>query len=238
MGNILILGASGSIAYSLIDYLGANHKIKCIDNNLENAKGELNIAQLDVSDSEKFREYLALLSDDDFPECLINLCGQIVSRALLDVFISDERSMQIDEIAHLKDFNDNVNCQAIPMLVFSEELIKRKKKGKIVNFSSVNSKGAFGQFGYSSAKSTIESMSRSLALEVGIHGIQVNCISPGHLNLPNLTKNMNENGINRVVQQSALKRLVDVNDVCLAVDFLLSTSGVSGTTLHVHSNIG
>ena len=102
----------------------------------------------------------------------------------------------------------------------------------------MNSKGVFGQFGYSAAKATIESMSRNLAIEIGIHGIQVNCISPGYLDLPNLSMNMNKTGINRVIQSSALKKLVDVEDVCFAVDFFLKVSGISGTTLQVHSNIG
>ena len=238
MGNLLILGANGSIAESLIDYLGTRNRIQCIDSDDWKRGNEINFTRLDVSNSEIFRRHLMSIRDEDFPECMINLCGKIVSRALLDTPVPDEVAVQIDENAHLNDFDENVKCQAIPMLIFSEELIKRNKKGKIINFSSLNSKGVFGQFGYSAAKATIESMSRNLAIEIGIHGIQVNCISPGYLDLPNLSMNMNKTGINRVIQSSALKKLVDVEDVCFAVDFFLKVSGISGTTLQVHSNIG
>ena len=238
MGIVLILGANGSVAAPLIGFLSAKHKIKCVDNYVIDPVSKLDFAQLDVSNSDQFRNFLASIKDDDFPEYLVNLCGRIVSRSILDSFKPNEDFEKIDIFAHLDDFNENVACQAIPMLVFSEELIKRKKKGKIINFSSVNSSGVFGQFGYSAAKSTIESMSRNLALEVGVYGIQINCISPGYIDLPNLPKNMNEIGISRVIQRSALKKLIDIQDVCHAVNFFINSSGVSGTTLQVHSNIG
>lgn len=238
MGNILILGSNGSVAEPLIEFLGASHRIKCVDSYVKNPSSEPNFTQLDVSNSEQFRNFLTSIKEDDFPEYLVNLCGQIVSRAMLEAAKSHDEVFQIDDFAHMQDFTENVNCQAIPMLVFSEELIKRNKKGKIINFSSLNSKSVYGQFGYSAAKSTIESMSRNLALEVGAYGIEINCISPGYINLPNLPKNMNEIGISRIIQRSALKKLVDIQDVCLAVDFFIKSSGVSGTTLQVHSNIG
>lgn len=238
MGNVLILGAKGYVADSLINHLETRHKLKCIDREQNNNGIDHDFTQIDVSDAEQFREYLISINDDDFPDFLINLSGHIISRALLETLINDKHSFKIDLIAHLKDFGENLDCQVIPMLVYSEELIKRRKKGRVINFSSLNSKGVFGQFGYSSAKATIEAMTKNLALELGIHGIQANCISPGYLNLPNLLQNMNDNGINRAIQQSALKKLVDVKDVCLAVDFLMSTSGVSGTTIQVHSSIG
>lgn len=238
MGNILILGANGSVAEPLIKFLSGKHKIIGIDSYEIDSFSKPDVIKLDVSDSKQFREFLHSIKDENFPDCLVNLSGRIVSRAILDSFNSNDEFGNIDDTAHYGDFNDNVSCQATPMLVFSEELIKRRKKGKIINFSSVNSRGVFGQFGYSSAKSTIESMSRNLALEVGMYGIQINCISPGYIDLPNLSKNVNEVGISRVIQRSALKKLVDIQDVCFAVDFFINSSGVSGTTLQVHSNIG
>jgi NAD(P)-dependent dehydrogenase (short-subunit alcohol dehydrogenase family) len=238
MGTVLILGSNGSVAGPLISYLSSKHRIKCVDSDVIDPASKLDFAQLDVTNPGQFQEYLASIKDSDFPEYLVNLCGRIVSRSILDPNILNANSVKIDHDAHLGDFNDNVSCQSIPMLVFSEELIKRKKTGKIINFSSMNSSGVLGQFGYSAAKSTVESMSRNLALEVGVYGIQINCISPGYIDLPNLSNNMNQIGISRVIQKSALKKLVDIQDVCLAVDFLIKSEGVSGTTLHVHSNIG
>lgn len=57
--------------------------------------------------------------------------------------------------------------------------------GRIVNISSVMAFMAYGQdVGYCTAKSGILGLTRSLAVELGKHGINVNAICPGHIRTP------------------------------------------------------
>ncbi len=235
--KILILGASGFIANGLIEYLGQQHEYLLVDKVKPEAKGNHEITQLDVAIEETFRNFLDEISDSLFPDAMINLSGKIISRSFLNPseFKNLGRLVNVNE--HLNDFDLNFTPQIIPMICFSEQLVKRKKKGKIINFSSLNSKPTQGQFGYSTAKKSIESASQVLALELGLFGISVNCIAPGFLNLPNLKNNMSDERISRVTQASALKSLVDVEDVFHAVNFLLTTKTISGTILHVHSTV-
>lgn len=235
--KILILGASGFIAKGLIEYLGKQHDFLLVDKVMSEATGNLEITQLDVAVEETFQNFLDEISDAMFPNVMINLSGTIISRSVLNPseFKNSGRLVNVSE--HLDDFDSNFTPQIIPMMCFSEQLVKRKMKGKIINFSSLNSKPTQGQLGYSTAKKSIESASQVLAMELGLFGISVNCIAPGFLDLPNLKSNMSDERISQITQASALKSLVDVEDVFHAIDFLLTTKTISGTILHVHSTV-
>lgn len=53
------------------------------------------------------------------------------------------------------------------------------KKGSIVNISSVASVvGGLGPHAYTASKHAVLGLTRSVAAELGIHGIRVNCVSP------------------------------------------------------------
>ena len=55
------------------------------------------------------------------------------------------------------------------------------KYGKIVNLSSVSALGNRGQANYSAAKMGLQGFTRTLALELGPFGINVNAIAPGFI---------------------------------------------------------
>jgi NAD(P)-dependent dehydrogenase (short-subunit alcohol dehydrogenase family) len=61
----------------------------------------------------------------------------------------------------------------------ARRLIEQKRGGKIVNTTSVSGMfGNFGQANYSAAKAGIYGLTRTLAIELKKHGIQVNAIAP------------------------------------------------------------
>src|SRR5687767_1240974 len=55
------------------------------------------------------------------------------------------------------------------------------KYGKILNLSSVSALGNRGQANYSAAKMGLQGFTRTLALELGRYGINVNAIAPGFI---------------------------------------------------------
>ena len=56
-----------------------------------------------------------------------------------------------------------------------------KKYGKIVNLSSTSALGNRGQLNYSTAKAGLQGFTRTLALELGRFGINVNAVAPGFI---------------------------------------------------------
>jgi 3-oxoacyl-[acyl-carrier protein] reductase len=57
--------------------------------------------------------------------------------------------------------------------------MKRQGYGRIVNTSSIAARGTVAGISYSAAKGGIEGLTRSAAIELGPHGVTVNCIEPG-----------------------------------------------------------
>jgi len=69
---------------------------------------------------------------------------------------------------------------------------------------------------------------------VGKLGITVNAVAPGFVDTE-MTRGMTDQQREQIVRRSALKRLVDVEDVANAVEFLLSdgAKNITGTVVTV-----
>ena len=108
-------------------------------------------------------------------------------------------------------------------------------EGRIVNISSITAfTGYSGLAVYGATKSALVGFTRSLAREVGRAGINVNAVAPGFVDTE-LTRSLQVEQRDRIVRRSALRRLVEVDDVANAVEFLLSdkAKNITGTVITV-----
>jgi 3-oxoacyl-[acyl-carrier protein] reductase len=107
--------------------------------------------------------------------------------------------------------------------------------GRIVNLASIVAfTGYSGLAVYSATKASMIGFTRSLAREVGRSGVTVNAVAPGFVDTE-MTKGLTEEHREQIVRRSALRRLVDVNDVAAAVEYLLSDGArsITGTAITV-----
>ncbi len=130
----------------------------------------------------------------------------------------------------------------VPVLLTGHILLKKKllDNASIVFLSTIATKMPyFGGALYNSAKSAIESYSKTLALELVKRGIRSNCLSPGLVNTPLIKKPVSE-GQMELVDESLgryLKKypmgIGEAEDVSNAIIFFLSDESrwVSGTNL-------
>ena len=130
----------------------------------------------------------------------------------------------------------------VPVLLTGRILLKKKLVGKasIIFMSTVATQMPyFGGSLYNSAKSAIESYSKTLALELVKRGIRSNCLSPGLVNTPLIKKPVSE-GQMELMDESLgryLKKypmgIGEAEDVSNAIIFFLSDESkwVSGTNL-------
>ena len=107
--------------------------------------------------------------------------------------------------------------------------------GRIVNVASIVAfTGANGIAAYAATKASMIGFTRSLAREVGRHGVNVNAVAPGFLDT-DMTQGMDETQRAQIARRSALRRLPAVDDVAEAVEFLLGdrSASITGTVLTV-----
>ena len=110
--------------------------------------------------------------------------------------------------------------------------------GRIVNISSLA--GRTGGSGiaashYATAKAGILGLTKSLAAELGPHGITVNAVAPGRIDTPMIRDVPPEMNI-RLAQQTPVGRLGTAEDVAGAILFLVSeaASFITGATIDVN----
>ena len=124
------------------------------------------------------------------------------------------------------------------------EYMINQRYGKIVNISSVLGTGTtpavgVGTYNYAAAKAAVIQLTKTLARELGPHGINVNCVAPGNIGtvMADTTRTPEElekhNALRRSV--TVLKRTVTLEEIANAVLFLASdeSSFISGQLLLV-----
>jgi 3-oxoacyl-[acyl-carrier protein] reductase len=115
------------------------------------------------------------------------------------------------------------------------------KYGKILNLSSVSALGNRGQANYSAAKMGLQGFTRTLALELGPYGVNVNAIAPGFI-----VTDMTDDTARRVgvepeefrkaaAERNPVRRVGYPEDIAAAAAFLCSdeASYITGQTLYV-----
>jgi 3-oxoacyl-[acyl-carrier protein] reductase len=155
---------------------------------------------------------------------LVNNAGISVDGALAMLQIS-----QMEQVVRLNTLSPMVVTKAAVRSMMSDG------GGRIVNIASIVAfTGYSGLSVYGASKASLVGFTKSLAREVGKLGITVNAVAPGFVDT-DMTRGMKDEQREQIVRRSALKRLVEVEDVANAVEFLLSdgAKNITGTVVTV-----
>ncbi len=115
----------------------------------------------------------------------------------------------------------------------------RRRYGRVISVTSIVAvTGNPGQANYAAAKAGLIGLSKSLAAEVAVRGITVNCVAPGFIETAMTEKLAAEQRV-RLGAAIPLGRFGTPADVAAAIIYLASAEAgyVTGQTLHVNGGM-
>ena len=137
----------------------------------------------------------------------------------------------------------DVTSAVVPVMI-------QRGAGSIVIIGSISGKRPlYGRSAYTTTKTALIGLTRTLAIEVGEHGIRVNLISPGFVSGPRIewvmqaqseVRGIDVEEVRREFEnESPMGRLTDPGDVARTVAFLTSeaAAGITGADINVNSGV-
>ena len=223
--RILITGANGTIGNSICrTFLKNNANLVLFYH-----KNSTNIEELKRENSKSKQEIESFQVDlSDINQIKKNM-NEVLKTKSIDIFVhSVSLPLKIKKTidCNWKEFEEHINLQTRSLFEISKAIIpgmKIKKNGKIVNIltSSIIGSPPNMLSSYVTAKHSSLGLSKSLAVELGPFGINVNCVSPSLID-DSLTSFMPSKLKEIIVSQTPMKRLAEPIDVANAVLFLCS----------------
>ena len=235
MGNVLVTGGSRGIGLGIVRRLAKiGHNVMAVARNespeLREAKvefaGSIAFVACDLAQTDDLAALVKQIRKELGPiDALVNNAGMSVDGTL--ALAADDR---IEQVVRL-----NVVSPILLTKYVVRSMLADGVAGRIVNLASIVAfTGYSGLSVYAATKASMIGFTRSLAREVGRTGITVNAVAPGFVDTE-MTRGMSEEHREQIARRSALRRLVEVNDVAAAVEYLISDGArnVTGTVLTV-----
>ena len=186
--------------------------------------------QVDVRRADDVNRFMAEAEAAVGPVDILVNCAGIWPQALVHEL--DERDWQESLAVNLS--GTFYACKAASKSMMS------RRSGRIVNLTSIAAfRGArSGHAHYAAAKGGVLSLTRTLANELGPHGINVNAVAPGVIKT-DMTDDALKQREDAYREDTALGRIGRPEDVTGAVLFLASpaASYVTGQTVHVNGGM-
>ena len=221
MKNILITGASSGIGKEIASCLRE-------DNLFLSGRRELKQKNYFACDLARYYSVCELYNKacEYFGgkiDVLINCAGQYIYKPI--------EQMTIEEIDELIDVNFKASY-VLSSLVVSN--MKKNNWGRIINIGSIS--GMVGEANatlYSSMKSALSGLTKSLALEVAQNNITINQINPGWVQTPLVDSVLNDDEKQEVIDVTPQKRFIEPIEIAKMCEYLISDSakGLTGQNI-------
>ena len=169
------------------------------------------------------------------PDVLVNCAGRIANSPLLK---RGTGGWEVHDFALWKDVIESGLTSAFHATAICARLmLEARKKGVVVNISSVCANGNPGQVAYSAAKAGLNGLTLALAKELGPLGIRVVGLAPGYFETTSTTRNVSEARLAKVIGAVPLKRLGRVAEIAHALDFIIGNEYVNGTIVELDGGL-
>jgi glucose 1-dehydrogenase len=224
------LGAEG--AKVIVDYVGHSDGAQKTARAIQEAGGEAEIVQADVTSLDQVRTLVdTAWSRFGSADILVNNAGMEKKSAFWDTPEAD-----YDQVMAV-----NLRGPFFLTQRFVQKLRSAEHPGRVINISSVHEDVAFPGFAtYCCSKGGLRMLMRDLAVELGPLGITVNNIAPGAIATPiNQSLLQNKTELDALLANIPLGRLGTPDDVAGLTAFLASDDAayITGSTFVIDGGL-
>ena len=218
MKNVLITGGSRGIGEACVrEFIKNNYNVFfCYNKNEERAKrlaeemGAVSI-KCDISNSDEVKKMIDFIHSYGKISVLVNNAGIAEQKLFSDISEDDWDRM----------FNINIKGMFLVTKAVLPDMI-HEKSGKIINISSIwGITGASCEVHYSASKAAIIGFTKALSKELGLSGINVNCVAPGVIDTE-MNSHLSDDDKKTLCDETTLNRMGTSDEIAKSIYFLAS----------------
>jgi acetoacetyl-CoA reductase/3-oxoacyl-[acyl-carrier protein] reductase len=225
---IIISGASGGIGKYLFEYYLQNGIV--VYGTYFKTKPEVEyrefLHKVDISNQHDVNTFVNSIKSEIKQVTLINCAG-----------------VNYNSSAHLADIIEwqkvvNINLfGSFNMIHALLPLMREQNYGRIINLSSVLSQiGVAGTSAYSASKSALNGLVKSIAKENATKGITINNLNLGYFDI-GMIQEVPENVLSVMKDKIPCKKFGDPQNILNAVNFLIRSEYVNGTSIDINGGL-
>lgn len=197
----LVTGSSRGIGKAIADFLehgGASVK-------------RTSTKDVDFSDIESTEVFIKSIEKEHF-DILINNAGICINNYLEDIPLED-----FDKVQKVNLYSPFLVTQAV------SKGMRERGYGRIVNISSIKGTGSSERrLSYTTSKSGLNGMTRTMACDLAPYGVLVNSVSPGFTNTELTDSMLTQEDKENLTTRIPLGRFGEVEEIAKLVGFFVS----------------
>ena len=197
----LVTGGSRGIGKAIVDELKSKGAIVTYTSTKD----------VDFSDDKSVDRYIDKIKDLKF-DILVNNAGICINNDITDITYED-----FDKVQKVNLYGPFKITQAVC------KHMRKQGYGRIVNISSIKGTGSSERrLSYTTSKSGLNGMTRTMAMDLAPYGILVNSISPGFTNTELTDSMLTQEDKDYLTERIPMGRFGEVEDIAKLVSFFVS----------------
>jgi len=224
---ILITGASKGIGKFLIEhYISKGEEVIGFYNNTLPTIHSGNYHKINIENENDIINFVLEKNDSLKEIVLINAAG-----------------ISIGGFAHkvsLEDWMTTLNINTTGVFLMIKHLLpimRSQEFGRIINISSVVPQiGALGTVSYAASKSALWGLTKVIANENAEKGITANYLNLGYFNI-GMIGTIPQPILNNIIETIPMKKLGNPVNIINAINFLINSDYISGTSIDINGGI-